>query len=84
MPRWGELRAGLARTGRPRRDDDAGLDGRDLIRDRLLDEVGWLRQCADWLTHLHPVLSPGPADLLLADGGELGNTQGLFSHYIGR
>jgi hypothetical protein len=26
--------------------DDAGLDGRDLICDRLLDEAGWLRQCA--------------------------------------
>ena len=25
------------------------LDGRDTIADRLLDEAGWLRQCADWL-----------------------------------
>ena len=23
------------------------------IADRLLDEAGWLRQCADWLTRLH-------------------------------
>jgi len=30
----------------PGGDDDAELDGRDLICDRLLDEVGWLRQCA--------------------------------------
>jgi len=37
----------------PGGDDDAELDGRDLICDRLLDEVGWLRQCAGWLTHLH-------------------------------
>ena len=34
-------------------DDDAGLDGRDVVCDRLLDEVDWIRQCADWLTHLH-------------------------------
>ncbi len=27
--------------------------GRDLICDRLADEVGWIRQCANWLTHLH-------------------------------
>ena len=44
---------GLARTRRSRRDDNAELDGRDLICDRLLDEAGWSRQCADWLTHLH-------------------------------
>jgi hypothetical protein len=37
----------------PGGEDDAELDGRDLICDRLLDEVGWLRQCAGWLTHLH-------------------------------
>jgi hypothetical protein len=36
----------------PGGDDDAELDGRDLICDRLLNEVGWLRQCAGWLTHL--------------------------------
>jgi hypothetical protein len=34
-------------------DDEVELDGRDLICDRLLDEVDWLRQWADWLTHLH-------------------------------
>jgi hypothetical protein len=31
-------------------EDDAELDGRDLIADRLDDEVSWLRQAADWLT----------------------------------
>ena len=36
-----------------RGDDDAELDGRELITDRLVDEVGWLRQCAGWLTRLH-------------------------------
>ena len=41
------------------------LDGRDLICDRLLDEAGWLRQCAGWLTCLHarefpPVVSLRP------------------------
>ena len=36
----------------PDGDDDAELDGRDLICDRLLDEAGWLRQCAGWLRQL--------------------------------
>jgi hypothetical protein len=50
----GELRAaGWPAPEDPDGDDDAELDGRDLICDRLLDEVGWLRQCAGWLTHLH-------------------------------
>jgi hypothetical protein len=34
-------------------DDDAELDGRDTIADRLADEAGWLRQCSGWLTRLH-------------------------------
>jgi hypothetical protein len=37
----------------PDGDDDAELDGRELIAGRLVDEVGWLRQCAGWLTRLH-------------------------------
>jgi len=50
----GELRAaGWPAPEDPDADDDAELDGRDLICDRLVDEVGWIRQCADWLTHLH-------------------------------
>jgi hypothetical protein len=50
----GELRAaGWAAPEDPDGDDDAELDGRELIADRLVDEVGWLRQCAGWLTRLH-------------------------------
>ena len=50
----GELRAaGWPAPEDPGGDDDAELDGRDLICDRLLDEAGWIRQCAGWLTHLH-------------------------------
>jgi hypothetical protein len=49
----GELRAaGWPVPEDPDGDDDAELDGRDLIADRLCDEVGWLRQCAQWLTCL--------------------------------
>ena len=47
----------------PDGDDDAELDGRDLICDRLLDEVGWLRQCAGWLTHLHTKGFPSAVNL---------------------
>ncbi|MGZ4618702.1 MAG: hypothetical protein ACXV3F_08235 [Frankiaceae bacterium] len=32
--------------------EDAELDGRDTIADRLSDEVDWLRRCADWLAQL--------------------------------
>ena len=50
----GELRAaGWPAPEDPDGDDDAELDGRELIADRLVDEVGWLRQCAEWLTRLH-------------------------------
>jgi hypothetical protein len=49
----GELRAaGWPAPEDPEGDDDAELDGRDLICGRLSDEVSWLRQCADWLAHL--------------------------------
>jgi hypothetical protein len=49
----GELRAaGWRAPRRPDSDEDAELDGRDSIADQLSDEVGWLRQCADWLAHL--------------------------------
>src|SRR5260370_39464027 len=49
----------------PGGDDDAGLDGRDPIRDRPLDEGGRLRQRADRLTHLPteevpPAVKPRP------------------------
>ena len=49
----GELRAaGWPAPEDPDGEDDAELDGRGLIADRLVDEVGWLRQCADWLSRL--------------------------------
>ncbi len=51
----------------PGGDDNAELDGRDLICDRLVDELGWIRQCADWLTHLHTSEFP-PAVNLRPDG----------------
>ena len=64
----GELRAaGWPAPEDPDGDDDAELDGRDLICDRLLDEVDWLRQCAGWLTHLHTSEYP-PAVNLRPDG----------------
>lgn len=33
-------------------DEDAELDGREIIADRIADEVEWLRRCVDWLTQL--------------------------------
>ena len=49
----GELRAaGWPAAEDPGSDEDAELGGRDNIADRLSDEVSWLRQCADWLSHL--------------------------------
>jgi len=36
----------------PDGDEDAELDGRDLVADRLGDEVAWLRTCAEWLVQL--------------------------------
>ena len=60
----GELRAaGWPAPEDPDGDADAELDGRDLICDRLLDEVGWLRQCAGWLTHLHTKGFPSAVNL---------------------
>ena len=68
MPPWASCgpRAGPAPED-PGGDDDAELDGRDLICDRLLDEVDWIRQCADWLTHLNTSEYP-PAVNLRPDG----------------
>jgi hypothetical protein len=49
----GELRAaGWPAPEDPDSGEDTELDGRDNIADRLSDEVGWLRQCADWLRQL--------------------------------
>jgi len=68
----GDLRAaGWPAPENPGGDDDAELDGRDLICDRLVDEVGWLRQCADWLTHLHTSEYP-PAVNLRPEGDHPG------------
>ena len=60
----GELRAaGWPAPEDPGGDDDAELDGRDLICDRLVDEMAWIRQCADWLTHLHTSEYPPAVNL---------------------
>jgi hypothetical protein len=68
----GELRAaGWPAPEDPGGDDDAELDGRDLICDRLVDEAGWIRQCASWLTHLHASEFP-PAVNLRPDGDHPG------------
>jgi hypothetical protein len=64
----GELRvAGWPAPEDPDGDDDAELDGRDTIADRLVDEAGWLRQCSGWLTRLHaddysPAVNLRPGD----------------------
>jgi hypothetical protein len=63
-----ELRAaGWPAPEDPDADDDAELDGRDLIGDRLVDELDWIRQCAGWLTHLDASEYP-PAVNLRPDG----------------
>ena len=68
----GELRAaGWPAPEDPGGDDDAELDGRDLICDRLIDEVDWIRQCAGWLTHLHTSEYP-PAVNLRPEGDHPG------------
>ncbi|MGH3198840.1 MAG: hypothetical protein ACRDNT_23635, partial [Streptosporangiaceae bacterium] len=51
----------------PEAGGDAGLDGRDLIADRLDNEVSWLRQAAGWLTQFHaggypPTVNLRPGD----------------------
>ena len=64
----GELRAaGWPAPEDPDGDDDAELDGREHIADRLVDEVGWLRQCAGWLTHLHSSEYPRTVNLRRGD-----------------
>lgn len=64
----GELRgSGWPAPEDPDEGEDAELAGRDLICDRLVDEVGWIRRCAEWLTHLHTQPYPPAANLRLAD-----------------
>jgi hypothetical protein len=56
----GELRAaGWPAPEDPGGDEDAELDGPDLICDHPVDEADWLRQCVGWLTHLHASGFPG-------------------------
>ena len=65
----GELRAaGWSAPEDPEGDDDAELDGRDTIADRLVDKGGWLRQCSGWLTRLHA--DDYPPAVSLRPGGD--------------
>jgi hypothetical protein len=60
------------RAGRPPEDpgsdEDADLDGRDHLADRLPDEVEWLRQCAGWLRQLDGGGYPSAVNLRPAAG----------------
>lgn len=47
----------------PDASDDEELAGTALVADRLDDEVGWLRQCAEWLDHLEHKTFPPAANL---------------------
>lgn len=63
----GDLRSvGWPAPEDPDSDADAELDGRDLIADRIGDEVAWLRRCVTWLAQLDeggypPVVNFRPA-----------------------
>ncbi|MER6625395.1 hypothetical protein [Streptomyces sp. NPDC000931] len=60
----GQLRAaGWPAPEDPDGSDDEELSGRTGIAERLHDEVGWLRQCADWLDHLEARPYPPAANL---------------------
>ncbi|WP_158708741.1 hypothetical protein [Streptomyces bikiniensis] len=43
--------------------DDEELSGRASVAERLVDEVGWIRQCADWVDHLDRESYPPAANL---------------------
>ncbi|GHG05462.1 hypothetical protein ACFFSH_38645 [Streptomyces filamentosus] len=47
----------------PENSDDEELSGRASVAERLVDEVGWIRQCADWIDHLDRESYPPVADL---------------------
>lgn len=47
----------------PDGDEDAELDGRDQIGDRIGDEVAWLRTCAGWLVQLETGQYPPAVNL---------------------
>lgn len=60
----GELRAaGWPAPEDPDTSEDTELDGRDLIADRLSDEVEWVRRCAGWLHHLQVQTYPSVVNL---------------------
>jgi hypothetical protein len=81
----GELRAvGWPAPEDPEGDDDAELDGRELIADRLSDEVSWLRQCADWLAHLDADSYPPAVNLRPSPTGRTGPSWPSTSPGCGR
>ncbi|HYZ52094.1 MAG TPA: hypothetical protein VE733_01085 [Streptosporangiaceae bacterium] len=47
--------------------EDAELDGRAEIADRISDEVSWLRRCADWLAQIDAGRYPPAVNLRPAD-----------------
>ncbi|MFB7428792.1 hypothetical protein ACFC0K_36530 [Streptomyces hydrogenans] len=60
----GELRAaGWPTPEDPEGSDDEELSGRASVAERLVDEVGWIRQCADWIDHLGHESYPPAANL---------------------
>ncbi len=72
----GELRSmGWPAPEDPDSDEDAELDGRDLVADRIADEVQWLRRCAAWLTELDAGGYPPAVNLRPAgDWPDIANT----------
>ena len=73
MPTWmrwtrrsascGQRAAGWPAPEDPDSGEDTEPGGRDTIAGRLSDEVGWLRQCAGWLSHLDADSRPPPVSL---------------------
>lgn len=60
----GELRAaGWPAPEDPDGSGDEELSGRASVAERLVDEVGWIRQCADWIDHLDHESYPPAANL---------------------
>ncbi|GAA3084301.1 hypothetical protein GCM10017562_62540 [Streptomyces roseofulvus] len=53
---------GGGRLGRVK-GDRLGKSGRASVAERLVDEVGWIRQCADWIDHLDHESYPPAANL---------------------
>jgi hypothetical protein len=60
----GELRtAGWPAPEDPDAGENAELEDRDTIADRICDEVGWLRRCTDWLAQLDTSSYPPAVNL---------------------